>query len=220
MFYSFLLQSDYANAEENGWNKTNGIYGSGYCSEDTPPSSICREVDGQVKCCYKQRNSFGLQDYGLGQDKVNPAVRDQFNQLTVEVLYNQLSKQINKICPLILQDTDPSNDQLRAMCVKKPDETFETENILNKNMIETMLLVSNFTFPTIDTNNNNPVITFKTCNVDKCSVVYSDSEELPQWGPNNETVKSSSNCYTCTRSYNNYKIDLNNPINKFKIQQN
>lgn len=203
MFNSMIMQSDLSNAEENGWEKGGlGKYGNGYCEDNI---QNCNE-DG-TKCCYVKNNEYGIQDYNT---TINPIIRDQFNQLNIEVLYNQFSKQINKICKL-LEDDILNTDPIKNICIKEADGKYNVTNILNRNLIETLLIVNSFAIPNITlTNNNEYRIDYKTCNVDKCNNVYTDQSKQPIWGRDGEQVSSNSNCYTCSESYNNYYIIIPN----------
>ena len=199
MFNSLLMQSDHANAEENGWNKTNPIYGAGYCA-DTQTSNFCSVVDGKTQCCYKKYNKYGVDDPAYN------SLKNQFTQLNVEVLFNQLKKKILKVCTVLdeVQSKSNYNSDVTRICetVFENDINGDYSKVLNRNLIETLQLVTTTTQPEVINTGAGYKIRYKTCNLRKCASVYPNKDERPIWGPNSTLISDTDNCFTCDGAYN------------------
>lgn len=214
MFNSLLMQSDLANAEENGWNKNDPIYGSGYCP-DSQTSNFCSSTNEKL-CCYKKYNKYGVGDLPY------ETLKNQFTQLNVEVLYNQLSKQIKKICTVLDGVTDKTNynSQIVSICqsVFENNPNGDYSLILNRNLLETLQLVQTTTQPNIVNAENGYKIQYKTCNLQKCSIVYPVKDERPIWGPNSSQISDTDNCFTCQGAYNKLETGIINNVTKLEPQ--
>jgi len=202
IFYSISLQSESANPKQNGF-----------------PGGLCSECNNCANCYNPELPVVDTEDKNENSS---------FKALAVNVVHNNLLRQAKYMCSKIIQENIQPllvEDCISYFGVDGSDNP-TTIPILNKKLIENMMIITNFNYYTYSKDNLNvsdgvtsqrlayDYVKFPTCISSPCSQVYTSIDYTRiEYGADRQRLKPGDLCSKCDSVDipNQYKLYLENP---------